>query len=176
MVIRFAPQQTLKPLCERKKRKMKKFIIAIICLFIAFLFFWEWNGDRPGKGSLALYLGPTRVTQDSDREYQAALQKAQGYEARGQFEVAAKEYFEATKINRFNLPSYYPLLQSAKLKMAFGKKEEASRELESFVAFAKEELRITPPKRFEVQDTTAGHETAVKNQLKEAEQLLLKLK
>ena len=163
-------------LCTNKVKDMKKLLIAIICLTFAFLIFLEWNGDSPRKGSITLYLGPTSVTKDSDHEYLAALQKARGYEKRGQFEMAAKEYYEATKINRFNLPSYYPLLKSAKLKMIFGRKEEAIQEIQSFIASAKEELRITTPNRFVVQETTPEHEASVRDQLKEAEQLLPKLR
>jgi len=158
---------------------MKRLLASGICLlfmfFFAFLIYLRFVGDKPREGAPILYLGPSSVTQDSDREYQAVIQNAQGFVARGQFEVAANEYFQASRINRFYLPSYYPLLQAAKLKMKTGKKEEATHDLESFAAFAKEELRIIPPKNFKVQDTTPEHEASVKKQLKEAEQLLSNL-
>jgi hypothetical protein len=155
---------------------MNKIFIASSCLILGYLILLYWAGDKPREGSLTLYLGPARVTQESDREYQVALKKAQGYESKGQLEAASREYLDATKINRFYLPSYYPLLQSAKLKLSIGKKDEAFHELESFIAFAKEELHVTPPKIFNVLDTTPEHETFVKNQLNEAERFWQKIK
>ena len=137
---------------------MKKILIAIICLLLGCFIYILWLGDKPREGSKILYLGPVRVTQASDHEYQTALKTAQGHEAKGQLEAAAKEYSLAAKINRFVLPSYYPLLQAAKLKISIGKKEEAFRDIENFIDFAKEELHITPTKIFEVQDTTPEHE------------------
>lgn len=149
-------------------------VSLIIILVVAFFIYLQSIGDKPREGAPALYLA--RVTERSDKAYQNAIKKAQDYEAKGQAEVASREYVSATKINRFELPSYYPLLQAAKLNFSIGKKEEGIQQLESFIDNASEELHLVPTKRFEVQNTTPEHDANVRRQLAEAEELLKKQK
>lgn len=143
--------------------------MMILCIVLFFIYL-ELKGDKPREGAPVLYLA--RVTDSSDKAYQEAIKKAEGYEAKGQTEAASKAYVSATEINRFELPSYYPLLRAAKVNFAAGKPEEGIRQLEEFIGNAREELHLVPTKRFEVQDATPDHEASVRKQLAEAEELL----
>ena len=155
--------------------KIIRAVVSLIIIFVvAFFFYLKSIGDKPRDGAPTLYLA--RVTESSDKEYQDAIKKAQDSEAKGQAEVASREYVSATKINRFELPSYYPLLQSAKLNLSIGKKEEGIRDLESFIDNAREELHLVPTKRFEVQNATPERDANVRRQLAEAEELLKRQK
>lgn len=148
--------------------------IMIVVLVVAFFIYLQWIGDKPREGAPILYLA--RVTESSDKAYQDAIKKAQDYETKGQIEAASREYVSATKINRFELPSYYPLLQSAKLNLSIGKREEGIQNLEHFIDNAREELHLAPTKRFMVQNATPEHEANLRTQLAEAEELLKKQK
>jgi len=155
--------------------KITRAVVSMILVsVVAFFLYLLWIGDKPREGSTTLYLA--RVTESSDKAYQEAVKKAQEYETNGQAEAASRAYESATKINRFELPSYYPLLQSAKLNISIGKQEEGIRQLESFINNAREELHLVPTKRFEVQNATPEHVADVRRQLTEAEGLLKRQK
>lgn len=154
---------------------MRNLLILPALLFLIFVcvpaLFLLIIGDQPREGSRIFYLGPRQVSSESDFKYQRALQEARQYEKRGAMAEAEKAYLGAAETNRFNLPSYYPLLAAAKCNIALGKKDEAVKQLDSFIESAKEELKILPPRRFEIGETTPDQERLVRGLLQEADEL-----
>lgn len=130
-------------------------LAVVILLVVTSVIIWSLIvGDKPRPESKILYLGPKKVSEVSDREYVTALSKAKIQEDKGNIAEAISEYELASKINRFVMPSYYPLLDVARLKCEQGDKLEAINALKKFMIYAEDEVNPTEKSSFTIEDNS----------------------
>lgn len=148
-------------------------IVAVVLTVVASVFVWMLVvGDKPRPESKILYLGPKKISELSDKEYTTTLSKAKSFEDSGNIADAIKQYEHACKINRFVMPSYYPLLDVARLKCKQGDKPNAINTLKSFMIYAEDEVNPTPKSSFIIEDNSNDQIEYVKKLIVKARELL----
>lgn len=150
-------------------------IIVSVIIFTVLASFILWiivGGDKPRQEAKILYLGPNKITEASDREYITVMSMAKNFENSGKFVEAITQYEIASKINRFVMPSYYPLLDIARIKCKQGDKLYAINTLKIFINHAENEINPTVESSFIVEDNTKEQIAYVKKKIIEAQELL----
>lgn len=148
------------------------FAVAIFTVIAAIVVWIHVVGDKPRPEAKILYLGPKKVTEASDKQYIAILSGAKALEKSGNFVGAITQYYLASKTNRFVMPSYYPLLDVARLKCKQGDKLHAITTLRTFLSYAEDELNPTSKSSFIIEDNTSEQIAYVKKLVVTARELL----
>ena len=155
-------------------RAYKLVVVSAVILIIvtSFVVWIHLIGDKPRPESKILYLGPKKISEASDKEYATALAKAKALEENGNIAGAITQYELASNTNRFVMPSYYPLLDVARLKCKQGDKQQAISILKTFMALADYEVNPTAKSSFSIEDNSNEQIEYVKKQQVQADNLL----
>jgi basic membrane lipoprotein Med (substrate-binding protein (PBP1-ABC) superfamily) len=150
-------------------------ILVAVAIFIVLASVVVWiivGGDKPRPEAKILYLGPSKITESTDKEYSTALSRAKALEKSGNLVEAITQYELASKINRFVMPSYYPLLDVARVKCKQGDKLYAINTLRTFLSYAEDEVNPTSKSRFIIENNTKKQIDDTKRQIIAAQELL----
>lgn len=157
--------------------KPNRLVIALAVILVivtSFIVLMHLIGDKPRPESKILYIGPKKISEASDKEYATALAKAKALEKNGNIAGAITQYELASNTNRFVMPSYYPLLDVARLKCEQGDKQQAISILQHFMALADDEVKPTAKSRFTIEDNSNEQIEYVKRLQTQADDLLRK--